>query len=231
MILQTDKGNLFVQKSGQGLPLLLLHGNGEDSTIFQEIITYFEQTRTVYAMDTRGHGHSDLRVEQLTFAQIARDILLLMELEQIDTIDLIGFSDGGNIGLYVAAHYPEQVKSLITLGANYQEDGLIEETYQEMLRQKEEIEQMSDPIERQKKRCIHLLMLDELNLSEKDLKDIQAPVLVMAGEYDVIKQSHTEALAANIPGAELLFVPGGGHDFFVSQPRQLIEAATVFYKK
>lgn len=231
MMLDTGEGKIYVRVSGEGEPLLLLHGNGEDSTIFQEVLSYFEQHFTVYAMDTRGHGLSELAVERLTFQRIAEDILFLLDQQKMEQIPIIGYSDGGNIGIYVAAHYPKRVSSLIALGANYLPDGLTDMVYQEVLDTAVAIEKMTDSMEKRQKRCVHQLMLEELNLTRENLTSMKVPVLLMAGEFDVVKRNHTEEMAGLISDAELIFVPEGGHDFFVDQPQSLTEAAMLFYKK
>lgn len=231
MYIDTNAGKIYVNKTGQGSPLLLLHGNGEDHTIFQTILPYFEQRFTVYRMDTRAHGLSEFSLETLTFERITQDILELLKAEKIQRIPVIGYSDGGNIALYLAAHYPAVVESVITMGANFEEDGLLEESYQEILQEREQIQRIPDKQIRKHKLAIVNLMLDELVLSAVDLQHIQAPVLVMAGEEDVVKKEHTEEMARFIPQSDLLFVPRGGHDFFVDQPEALTEAATLFYKK
>lgn len=229
--LQSDKGNIFYRKGGQGEPLLLMHGNGEDSTIFEKQYSFLLNQFTVFAMDTRGHGKSELAVETLSFQRITEDILQLMEKYDIHQLHIIGYSDGGNIGLYVAAHYPEKVRSLITLGANFERDGLVESALQEMILEKEEILRITDQYEKTKKLCIMNLMLDELCLSSEDLRKIGIPVLVMAGENDLIKRSQTEKIAALIPEANCIFIPDGGHDFFVTNPTSFEQTTEEFYKE
>lgn len=104
--------------------MLLLHGNGESSDIFAQQFPFFTKHFRVIALDTRGHGKSDLGVERLTFKQIATDILALLDKERIQRIHVLGFSDGGNLGLYLAAHHPDRIASLVAMGANYEADGL-----------------------------------------------------------------------------------------------------------
>ena len=50
--------NIYYEKSGQGKPLILLHGNGEDHTIFDALIKRLSESRAVYAIDSRDHGKS-----------------------------------------------------------------------------------------------------------------------------------------------------------------------------
>ena len=75
------------------------------------------------------------------------------------------------------------------------------------------------------------LMLHELALTEEDLKRIKVPTLVMAGEFDIVAHSHTEAIAETIADSELFICPEGGHDFFVHQPALFLETVTLFLDK
>ena len=56
MNLQTSKVNLYYEKYGEGQPLILLHGNGENHKIFEKSIAVLKEHFTVYALDSRGHG-------------------------------------------------------------------------------------------------------------------------------------------------------------------------------
>ena len=171
--MKNGKAKLFYQEGGSGDALLLLHGNGESSDIFAQQFPFFTKYFTVYALDTRGHGRSELGVKRLTFKQIAQDILALLDKEGIQRIHVLGFSDGGNLGLYLAAHHPERIASLIAMGANYEADGLTDDCYEETLGRYEELLALpdSDP-EKTQLLCVHKLMLEELDLSAADLSRI-----------------------------------------------------------
>lgn len=229
--LETGNGQIFYRKGGEGPPLLLLHGNGEDSSLFQALYPFFLDHFSVLAMDTRGHGLSELGQGKLTFSSISQDILGILAMERVSAVHVIGYSDGGNIGLYLAARYPAAVSSLIVLGANFEAEGLLEESYQEILQEREQLLELLDEEGTHRRLQILNLMLDELALSEADLKQVQAPVLVMAGEYDLIKEEQTRRLAASLPDARLQFVAGGGHGFFLDQPGALKQAAKQFYQQ
>ena len=228
--MKTGKGKLYYQVGGTGDALLLLHGNGESSDIFAQQFPYFTKHFRVYALDTRGHGRSDLGVERLTFKQIAEDILALLEKERIQRIHVLGFSDGGNLGLYLAAHYPERIASLIAMGANYEADGLTDACNEETLERYEELLALpdSDP-EKIQRLCIHNLMLEELDLSAEALRSIQAPTMLLAGEFDLIRDDQTEAMHCLIPGSRKYIVPRGSHSFFVDDPKVLERLAKKFY--
>ena len=228
--LKTRKGKLYYQVGGTGDALLLLHGNGESSDIFAQQFPFFTKHFRVYALDTRGHGRSELGVERLTFKQIAEDVLALLDKEGIQRIHVLGFSDGGNLGLYLAAHYPERIASLIAMGANYEADGLTDACNEETLERYEELLALpdSDP-EKIQRLCIHNLMLEELDLSAESLGSIQAPTMLMAGEFDLIRDDQTEAMHRLIPGSRKYIVPGGSHSFFVDDPKVLERLAKKFY--
>ena len=229
--LKTRKGKLYYQVGGTGDALLMLHGNGESSDIFAKQFPFFKKHFTVYALDTRGHGRSDLGVERLTFKQIAEDILALLEKERIQRVHVLGFSDGGNLGLYLAAHYPERIASLIAMGANYEADGLTDACNEETLERYEELLALpdTDP-DKIQRLCIHNLMLEELDLSAEALRSIQAPTMLLAGEFDLIRDDQTEAMHRLISGSQKYIVPGGSHGFFVDDPKVLKRLAKKFYK-
>ncbi len=228
--MRTRKGKLYYQVGGTGDALLMLHGNGEDSDLFAKQFPFFTKQFRVFALDTRGHGRSDLGVERLTFKQIAEDILALLEKEQIQRVHVLGFSDGGNLGLYLAAHHPERVASLIAMGANYEADGLTDACNEETLERYEELLALpdTDP-EKIQRLCIHNLMLEELDLSAETLRSIQAPTMLLAGEFDLIRDDQTEAMHRLIPGSQKYIVPGGNHGFFVDDPKVLELLAKKFY--
>jgi pimeloyl-ACP methyl ester carboxylesterase len=228
--LKTRKGKLYYQVGGTGDALLLLHGNGESSDIFAQQFPYFTKHFRVFALDTRGHGRSDLGVERLTFKQIAEDILALLENERIQRVHVLGFSDGGNLGLYLAAHHPDRIVSLIAMGANFEADGLTDACNEETLERYEELLALpdTDP-EKIQRLCIHNLMLEELDLSAEALRSIQAPTMLLAGEFDLIRDDQTEAMHRLIPGSQKYIVPGGSHGFFVDDPKVLEGLAKKFY--
>ena len=109
---------LCYTKQGAGPPLLLLHGNGEDGSYFVHQMEYFSARYTVYAVDTRGHGHSPRGSAPFTIAQFAQDLSDFMNEHDILRAPILGFSDGANIALTFALAHPGRVSRLILNGAN-----------------------------------------------------------------------------------------------------------------
>ncbi len=108
----------YYEEKGQGEPLILLHGNSEDSSYFKGQIDEFAVCYHVYALDTRGHGKTPRGEMPFTIKQFADDLFGFMDEHQIEKAHILGFSDGGNIAMVFAIHYPDRVNKLVLNGAN-----------------------------------------------------------------------------------------------------------------
>lgn len=115
---------LYYREAGKGFPLILLHGNGENSGYFEHQIDYFQNKYRVIAPDTRGHGKSPRGEKPFTIRQFAEDLHDFMEEQEIEKAHILGFSDGGNTALIFALKYPRRVGRLILNGANLDASGV-----------------------------------------------------------------------------------------------------------
>lgn len=200
---------LHYQEAGAGEPLILLHGNGENGEYFRHQIVYFSQKYRVIAVDTRGHGQSPRGTAPFTIQQFAGDLKDFMDQLEISRAVLLGFSDGANIAMKFALSFPERVKALILNGGNLNAAGVkrpvqlpIEIGYRMARRFAEKSADAKANAE------MLGLMVNEPNIPAARLREIHAPVLVIAGTRDMIKKSHTEELAQSFPNARLAFVKG-----------------------
>ena len=200
---------LYYVENGEGFPLILLHGNGEDHTYFVHQIEHFSQTRRVIAIDTRGHGQSPRGTAPFSIKQFADDLLAFMDEQRIEKADILGFSDGGNIALTFALKHQERINKLILNGANLSPKGVkaavqipitIGYHLAKLLGGKDKAESLG-------------LMVNEPNFSPDGLQALTVPTLVIAGNRDMIKTSHTELIAASIPNSTLCIIPG---DHFIA---------------
>ena len=98
MTVNVNGVELYVEKTGQGPPLVMVHGNGEDHSIFREAAAVLGACHTCYCPDSRGHGAST-PVTELHYADMARDAVALMEALDLRDVTFVGFSDGGIVGL------------------------------------------------------------------------------------------------------------------------------------
>lgn len=205
---------LHYVEEGQGEPLLLLHGNGEDGTYFVHQIAYFSKKYRVIAIDTRGHGKSPRGDQPFTIRQFADDLYQFMQLHQIEKAHILGFSDGGNIAMIFAMKYPQCVKKLILDGANLDGHG-VKAGVQIPIVLGYQCAALFAKVDAKAKKKAELLglMVNDPNVKPAELKQIKAKTLVIAGTDDMIKGEHTKLIADNIPNAVLQFVEG---DHFIA---------------
>ena len=103
---------------GHGAPLVLLHGNGEDSGYWSQQIPEFTRFYRVIAVDSRGHGRSESGTQKLSFERMVNDLKIVLNEKGITRAHILGFSDGGNLAIKFALTYPQCVDKLILNGAN-----------------------------------------------------------------------------------------------------------------
>ena len=209
MYIKVNGIELFYEKRGSGNPIVLLHGNGEDHTIFDVLILQLSQHHTVYAIDSRGHGKSS-NVKSLDYRVMMEDIAAFITELGIENAMLYGFSDGGIIGLLLAIEHPAMLSKLIISGANTQPSGIkiINAIFM----------QISYFFTREQK---IKLMLTQPNITNAELNAISTPTLVLAGSKDVVKDKHTKMIAANIKNSVLRILEGESHSSYVVRSDKL----------
>lgn len=216
--------HLYSREEGSGFPLILLHGNGEDGEYFQNQISFFRNRYRVIAPDTRGHGKSPRGKQPFTIRQFAEDLHDFMDEKGIEKAHILGFSDGGNIALIFALHYPERVDHLVLNGANLDVNGLkssfripVKAGYRiaSAVAGLEDMGIKSTLVHRAKKSAEFLgLMVKDPDLSQEDLEKNRTPdfvrmkKLVIAGSRDIIKDEETRRIYAGLPNAEIRILKG-----------------------
>lgn len=152
-----------------------------------------------------------------------------MDRLRIPAADVMGWSDGGNTGLDLALNHPERVRHLVTLGANFSPEGMNapDRAWADTAtaasfgpEMKQAFERLSPEPQHYERVMNQIIALwrDQPNFSLEELRSIRVPVLVIAGEHDVVRPEHTKTLAATIPGARLWIVPGASHSVMQEQP-------------
>lgn len=205
---------LYSIEKGTGMPLVLLHGNNEDSSYFKYQMEYFSKKYCVIAVDTRGHGKSPRGTKPFTLEQFAEDLKEFLDSRGLRKIHLLGFSDGGNIALLFALKYPEYIEKLILNGANLEPNGVkpriqIPDQFRYLwLSCKVLFDKRAIP----QKEMLGL-MITQPDIHRGRLMALTMPVLVIAGTEDMIKNSHTEAIARSIKYGELCIIKG---DHFIA---------------
>lgn len=226
-----DGTMLYYEKSGQGAPLFLLHGNGGNGGYFSYQVTAFAKYYTVYVIDSRGHGKSTNSQKMLDFPLMAGDLKELMVVEGLEKVSILGFSDGANLALVFNVLYPNRVQALVLNSGNtfvsgikiwgnlltllqllwFRLLGLFQKKYQE-------------------KRRVVALMLYDIGVSESQLHQMSCPVLVIVGRRDVVKLSHSKYLARSIPHASFIRMPGENHFYAKTNPESFNREVLAFLK-
>lgn len=119
--------NMYYETHGEGEPLILISGNGGESSQWKDMITAFSENYRVIPFDNRGAGRTDKPDKEYSIEMMAADVIGLMDALEIEKANILGTSMGGMIAQNIAYLYPDRVKSLIlvvtamkhSLRANY----------------------------------------------------------------------------------------------------------------
>jgi pimeloyl-ACP methyl ester carboxylesterase len=211
--LNTRGIKLYYEIYGKGEPLLLIHGNGGSMNAFKYQIDFFAKKYKVIGVDSRAQGKSTDTSSSLDYVTMADDFNALLDSLKIDSANVIGWSDGGINGLLLAIRHPKKVKKLAITGANLVPDTAVFTPYNNRMNESDLAKLRSlkqDAKTKNAMKIVHM-MLVEPNISLSELHTIKCPVLVMGGDNDLIKPSHTLQIYDNIPQAYLWIMPYSGH--------------------
>lgn len=206
---------LYYETYGAGAPMLLIHGNGGSiATLGYQIDHFARQYRTI-AADSRGHGKSGMGPGRLTYEQQAEDLNALLDRLGVKSAYVLGWSDGGILGLLLAIHHPDKVRKLAIMGANLEPEGAYPWARAWVARQNETADAMIAKGDTTQNWPVLKQYLDLLgkqpHIPVADLARIEAPTLVMAGDKDVIRPEHTQLIFDHIKRAHLAIFPGATH--------------------
>lgn len=216
-----------------GLPIVMLHGNGESHENMARLIEMAAPERTVIALDSRGHAASSRGTEPLSYERMATDVSRVLEALEVSQVHVFGFSDGGIISLLLAQLEPSRIASMTIMGTNLSPEGLNQgflDAVADDLAQLEQEGPATQPQEepsRYSQAELLRLMLEQPHISPYKLKNITCPVAVMCGTYDLVKLEESYAIAQAIPNSSLTVVKGASHDLPNEAPERVIHEAAV----
>lgn len=220
---------LYYEIYGEGEPLLMLHGNGQSISAFINQVDFFSEKYKVILVDCRGRGNSTFDYNtELTYTLEANDINLFLDKIGIEKAHIIGWSDGGIIGLLMALNFPSRVDKLVAMGANINPDGLID--LEGMFKTIESLEKDNDG-KNNLFIALYKLMAYYPKLDYSDLSAIKSKTLIMAGDHDVIKNIHTVKMFEAIKNAQLAILPNETHYFPEENPDFFNELVLNFLQK
>ncbi len=229
---EINGAKIYYEEYGKGEPLLLIHGNGGDILSMGNQIEYFKTKYRVIVADNRGQGKSELKTDSLTYVQITKDWEGLVEHLKLDSLNIFGWSDGGIIGLKMAISGKTKIKKIAAMGANLRPDSTAVNSFavnalvgmKKMVNSK--IKENDTTIDWSLRKQLLGLLADQPNIPTTDLSKINAKVLIIAGDEDIIRNAHSVEIYENIPNAQLCIMPGETHYTPASSPEyfnQIIE--------
>ena len=222
---------LYYEEKGDGDPLILLHGNGEDHEYFKNQIPFFAKKYRVIAIDTRGHGRSPRGNAPFRIRQFAEDLRAFMDEKKIEKANILGFSDGGNIALVFALRYPQRVNKLILNGANLYGSG-VKASIQIPIVIGYGVASFFGKFSKKAKKNAQMLglMVKDPALTPQELRTLSVRTLVIAGTKDMIKEKHTKLIYENLPDASPVWIQGD-HFIALKNPRAFNQAVKAFLEE
>ena len=218
---------LYYEMYGSGKTLLMLHGNGGAIDAFSNQIPFFEKHFRVVAVDSRLQGKSGGEDDTLSYDMMAGDFCALLNYLKIDSAYVLGWSDGGINALIMAMQCSENVKAIAISGANVVPDT---SAFDSSL-----IKEMIAIVNRKDvtavERTLNKMMIYQPNISKEELGKITCPVLVMAGDHDLIRPEHTVKIYQSLPLAELCIFPDSEHGVCQQHPALFNETVWRFFQK
>jgi pimeloyl-ACP methyl ester carboxylesterase len=216
---------MYYEVHGQGPPLLLLHGGLNCIEVWPQALEYFAKQHQVIAPEQMGHGHTaDDPSRPMDYHAMAEDTAELLAQLGIGQADVLGWSDGGIVGLDLAIHHPRLVRKLAAGGANYAPVGIASgPEAAERTRNSS-----PDKLPAFMRPCLALspdgpahlpivfervkrMWLTQPDFTLAQLRSITAPTLIISGDHDFARLEHTVEMWRAIPGAALWISPNSDH--------------------
>jgi len=219
--------NIYYAIYGRGSPVIMLHGGLANSDYWGNQIRGLAQYHTVIVMDSRGHGRTTRDSEPYGYDLMADDVVAIMDVLKVPKASIVGWSDGGILGLDLAMRHPSRIARIFAFAANTMTSGVKDGVEKNPIfaafleRTRHEYEAYSATPKDYDAFAAQMgkMCATQPNWTNKQLRAITAPVLIVDGDHDeAIKREHTEYIASTIAGAGLLILPNVGHFAFLEDP-------------
>jgi pimeloyl-ACP methyl ester carboxylesterase len=219
--------NIYYAEYGKGSPVILLHGGLANADYWGNQVKALIQYHTVIVMDSRGHGRSTRNSEPYGYDLMADDVVALMDFLKVQKADIVGWSDGGILGLDLAMRHADRVSRIFAFAANTLTSGVKDDVeknptfaaYIERAHRQYEAYSVTPKEYDTFVAQIGQMWATQPSWTDAQLKSITVPVLIVDGDHDeAIKREHTEYIASTIPGAGLLILPNVSHFAFLQDP-------------
>jgi pimeloyl-ACP methyl ester carboxylesterase len=241
---------IYYEESGSGDPVLLLPGFSDTIAGHLLLRETLRPHYRVIAADLPGSGRSEPQPRQYSasyFDDDARSLIALLQKVAGRPTHLVGFSDGGENALLIAAQAPEVARSVFTWGAA----GVVSDPSGQLREaMRNVVDRPIPPMEQYREYLV--ATYGEANaramtrsfatalgaiieaggdISRSKVAAITCSVLLIAGEHDMfVSKTLLDELAGNIPTAETMVVEGVGHDLHIARPEWFVQTALDWLK-
>ena len=218
----------------EGEAVVLLHGGLSKTSSWDYLmVPPLEDEFHVFAYDRTGHRFTGDQPGSLHFEFQCQEAIAYLEDVVKEPAHLIGYSDGGIIALMVAINRPELVKSIVAIGANYHYSAPLKDFLEARVSEEDQAEYNLISPDAPHTLLEKTIRMNEIWKTEPDISlsqiaSIQCPVLVMAGDDDVIAHDHTISLYEALPLGQLAIIPGTSHGLVKEKPALLIAVIMQF---
>src|SRR6195256_4343090 len=245
--LNRDGVNIYYEVHGSGPPLLLTHGYSSTSGMWQGQIEALSKHHKLVLWDMRGHGQSDYPSDPLAYSEALTvgDIAALLDQVGEKKAVIGGLSLGGYMSLAFYRAHPDRARALLIIdtGPGFKKDdareGWNKRAHDTGDRFEREGLAVLTSASRERSSVSHrnasgLARAARGMLTQRDarvmesLPNIKVPSLVVVGADDAPFLAASDYMAAKIPGAAKVVIPGGGHAVNIDQPQAFIDAVLPF---
>ena len=208
-----------------GEAVVLLHGGLSQTSHWDSyVLPAVADTFHVFGYDRTGHGFTSDRAGSFHFEFQTDEAIAFLEDVVKEPAHLVGASDGAIIALMVAVKRPDLVKSIVSIAGNYHHSGIYpmpdfdgnvaQEDRDEYAATSPDAPHTLD----EKIKKMYEIWKHEPDIALSDIAAIQCPVLVMAGDDDVVRHDHTIELFEQLPLGQLAIIPGTSHGSIKEKP-------------
>jgi pimeloyl-ACP methyl ester carboxylesterase len=228
---------MYYATYGAGDPVLLIHGGLTHGDVWSSQVADLMKDHLVIVADSRGHGRSSRTEAPFAYDLMAEDYVALLDYLKLDKVDLVGWSDGGIIGLDIAMKHPERLDRLFAHAANVTVDGVdpgvgTNALFGEYIgRMAGDYARMSPTPDQFDAFVAQIgeMWASQPNWSDEALGKITTPTAIVLGDHDeAITRTHTEHMASVIPGSELVILKDASHFAMLQAPDEYTAAVRAF---
>jgi pimeloyl-ACP methyl ester carboxylesterase len=236
MYIEANGLEVYYEHSGEGEPLLLVHGGTATSQSWASHLPAFTEHFEVFTPDSRGHGRTDNPTGELGYRMMADDLASLIDALGLQRPLVLGYSDGGQIALELGLRYPGLARALVLGGTQFRFSEAYLEAVRSLLGIAEGEELDPEKLEREQPdwvaylreahghvygpeywkayvKQIAALWLRTLRYTPEDIAAVTDPVLLLVGDRDGVCTEESVELFRVLPNAELAVAPASDHSF------------------